>query len=264
LYAHNRLARYLADVPERIKIFEQVGQLSLAYMTAATHGLTEDAARLEAELEGAGMSKPALLPDAKLLVPPTPILRGDNWPLLTVSQGFFEGALKGGYVAEDEAAGGALDLGADDDDLDMAGGAWGEDDLDLDDDGAIGNGGGRDSALDLGDDEEGGGWGEDDDLDLDLGDEEGAESGAADSAMADALAVPSEGKPLPQLWMGNSNIAADHAAAGDFTSAMQLLHRQIGVTNFEPLRKSFMATYTGAMCSLPGLPSMPAITSYVT
>ena len=94
--------------------------------------------------------------------------------------------------------------------------------------------------------------------------EEGAESGAADSAMADALAVPSEGKPLPQLWMGNSNIAADHAAAGDFTSAMQLLHRQIGVTNFEPLRESFMATYTGAMCSLPGLPSMPAITSYVT
>ena len=51
---HNAL--YLADVPERIKIFEQVGQLSLAYMTAATHGLTEDAERLEAELEAVGMS----------------------------------------------------------------------------------------------------------------------------------------------------------------------------------------------------------------
>ena len=219
LSPHRSITRYLADIPERIKIFEQVGQLSLAYMTAATHGLAEDAARLEAELESAGMSKPELLPNAKLLVPPTPILRGDNWPLLTVSQGFFEGALKGGYVPEEDGAGGSLDLGADDEDLDMAGGAWGEDNLDLDDDGAIA---GRESPLDLGDDEEGGGWGEDDDLDLDLGDEEGADGGAADSAMADALAVPSEGKPLPQLWMGNSNIAADHAAAGDFTSAMQV------------------------------------------
>ena len=255
---HNAL--YLADVPERIKIFEQVGQLSLAYMTAATHGLTEDAERLEAELEAVGMSKPELLANPKLLVPPTPILRGDNWPLLTVSQGYFEGALKGG-VPDDEAT--SANLGADDDlDLDAAGGGWGDDDdLDLD-----GDGGGRESPLDLDDDGEGGGWGgDDDDLDLDFGEEDASAAGAAadDAAMADALAVPSEGKAIPSLWMSNSNIAADHCAAGDFTSAMQLLHRQIGVTNFEPLRQSFMATYTGAMALAPGMPSMPSMDSYL-
>ena len=28
--------------------------------------------------------------DARLMMPPTPILRDENWPLLTVSKGFFE------------------------------------------------------------------------------------------------------------------------------------------------------------------------------
>jgi len=42
----------------------------------------------------------------ELFVPPTPILREDNWPLLTVSKGFFEGVLsgevKGDYAGMDD------------------------------------------------------------------------------------------------------------------------------------------------------------------
>lgn len=38
---------------------------------------------------------PVTDPNAKLLLPPTPILREDNWPLLTVSKGFFETLAKG-------------------------------------------------------------------------------------------------------------------------------------------------------------------------
>ena len=68
------------------------GQTALAYVTAATHGLVEDAERLAGGLE----EVPALDPAAQLLLPPQPILREDNWPLLTVSKGFFENLAAGG------------------------------------------------------------------------------------------------------------------------------------------------------------------------
>ena len=66
---------------------------SLAYLTAATHGLTEEAEEL-AESFGEEEKKPDLYPGARLLQPPPPIcMQESNWPLLTVSKGFFEGAM---------------------------------------------------------------------------------------------------------------------------------------------------------------------------
>lgn len=50
--------------------------------------MEEEAAALAEEI-GEG-SLPQVGGDALLLMPPTPILREDNWPLLTVSKGFFE------------------------------------------------------------------------------------------------------------------------------------------------------------------------------
>jgi hypothetical protein len=48
----------------------------------------EDAARLADML---GDATPlADVAAARLMVPPTPVMREDNWPLLTVSKGFFE------------------------------------------------------------------------------------------------------------------------------------------------------------------------------
>ena len=74
------------------------GQGALAYVTAATHGLEEAAARLEEGLapELVAELKAGLDPGAQLLLPPAPILREDNWPLLTVSKGFFESLAAGG------------------------------------------------------------------------------------------------------------------------------------------------------------------------
>ena len=40
---HNAL--YMGDVRERVRILEDAGQGALAYVTAATHGLEEEAAR---------------------------------------------------------------------------------------------------------------------------------------------------------------------------------------------------------------------------
>ncbi len=83
---HNAL--YLGDVPERIRILIDAGQLPLAYITAATHGLTEQAEALAAQLEAAGLPiPPPLHPNPKLLYPCLPITRdAGNWPLLERSQ----------------------------------------------------------------------------------------------------------------------------------------------------------------------------------
>ena len=46
---HNAL--YLGDVEERVRILEEVGQLSLAYLLAESHGFTEDATRLKQRIK---------------------------------------------------------------------------------------------------------------------------------------------------------------------------------------------------------------------
>ena len=66
----------------------------LAYLTAQTHGLVEEA---ESILAVAGLTPEDItdLPtNGQLLKPPTPIIRqiDSNWPLLTVSRSFFDSA----------------------------------------------------------------------------------------------------------------------------------------------------------------------------
>ena len=120
---HNAL--YTGDVRERCKILEQAGHYPLAYLTAATHGLADDANRLAQVLTDSGVPVPAVDPAVgKLLTLPTPLVREDNWPLLTVTKGFFEGVLAGDVAASDYAS-------FADEDLEGAGAGWG-DDLDLD------------------------------------------------------------------------------------------------------------------------------------
>ena len=65
---------------------------------------------------------PEVHPNAKLLIPPPPIMQAEsNWPLLTVSKGFFEGIVsKGpGVIASMEA-----------EDLEPEG--WGDEELIID------------------------------------------------------------------------------------------------------------------------------------
>jgi coatomer protein complex subunit alpha (xenin) len=50
--------------------------------------MEEEAAALAEEIGEAHL--PAIPSGGQLLLPPLPILREDNWPLLTVSKGFFE------------------------------------------------------------------------------------------------------------------------------------------------------------------------------
>ena len=134
-------ALYVGDVRERVKTLEDSGQLPLAYLTAKTHGLTEEAERLRQDLD----EEPELDErEEGLLFPPIPIMREANWPLLTVSKGFFDSAIPkpdSKQQARIEEINEAME------EIE-AGGAWGEDDLD-------------DTALpenDVEDEDEDGGW----------------------------------------------------------------------------------------------------------
>lgn len=87
-------ALLLGDVKERISILKNCGQNSLAYLTAATYGYEEEAQELGECITADGKSLPEINDNnnAILLNPPIPVQQAEsNWPLLTVTRGFFEG-----------------------------------------------------------------------------------------------------------------------------------------------------------------------------
>ncbi|WAR05033.1 COPA-like protein [Mya arenaria] len=97
---HFQNALFLGDVQERVKILSNCGQKSF----------------------GEEERVPDLYPGATLLNPPPPITQQEaNWPLLTMSKGFFEddefGGEEAGVGGEDGTEGGGWDV--DDEDLEL-------------------------------------------------------------------------------------------------------------------------------------------------
>jgi hypothetical protein len=71
---------------------------------------------------------------------------------------------------------------------------------------------------------------------------------------ARAPAPHAPGVPASQKWLERrSQLAAEHAAAGAFSSALSLLHRQLGVVAFEPLKPLMLELYSASHAALPGL-----------
>ena len=238
---HNAL--YLGDIRERVKILENAGHLPLAYITAAVHGLHDIAERLAADL---GDNVPSL-PEGKshsLLIPPSPIMCGGDWPLLRVMKGIFEGGLDNvGRNAQEE-------------DEEAADADWGED-LDIVDGENMQNG---DIGMVLEDGEvheenEEGGW----DLeDLELPPELDTPK-TSSHARSSVFIAPTPGMPVNLIWTQRSSLAAEHAAAGNFDTAMRLLSRQLGIRNFAPLKPLFFDLHMGSHTYLRALSSSPVI-----
>jgi coatomer protein complex subunit alpha (xenin) len=259
---HNAL--YLGDIEERVHVLEEVGQLALAYITAGTAGLKEDVERLRKRIEDAGATVPALPANAKLMMPPSPVLPNqENWPEVEVERDVFAEAVRAAQESKSLDDGGTEGPGYDDDDLDdaMASGPLGGD-------GSGGSGSGKnggdltlddDEDLGFGNDSDGGGWGgggSDDDLDLGSDDDISGldDSGDAGESGGDGFYVPpNPGSPPSQFWT-DSPLASDHIAAGSFQTAMRLLERQIGVVNFAPMKDAFMAVSLASSVQLNGLP----------
>merc|ERR1712223_1932861 len=258
---HFQNALYLGDAKERVKILQNCGQDSLAYLTAQTHGLEEEAEAVKASLPEDAVL-PKLLPGAQLLKPPPPIVQTEaNWPLLTVSKGFFEGikAVRGGAgpgLPVVQAAPSALDMGDEAMDISNAGAGW-----DDDDEAGFGDEEGEkfeDAEAD-GDGE--GGWDVDDE-DLDLGPEIEAETPAASGGDESYFVAPTKGTNPRQIWANNSSCPVDHILAGTFESACRLLHDQVGVVNFEKYKQLFMTIYARSGTSFTALPLLPSLTGY--
>lgn len=241
----------LGDVAERIKILRNVGQTTLAYLGAATHGFENESQALREQLEAAGQPVPAVNPSAVLLQPPPPIAQAEsNWSLLTRSKGFFDGAMAARTIAAGTAAV--------EDDSGAADG-WGEDaDLELDDEekkpSAAAVSGGE-----SGDEE--GGW-EVDAEDLELPTDLGTSATGAEDGDSGYYVPPTRGQPPSQSWVTHSQLAVDHATAGSFETAFRLLHDQIGIVNFEPFRPMFMSALGRARTAFAGLPNTPSLYSY--
>ena len=235
---HNAL--YLGDVAERVKILEAAGQLPLAYLTASGHGLTEVAARLAAELGDLVPVLPAGKEKPSLLIPPPALTCAGDWPLLRVMKGIFDGGLEVSAADEDEDTGGAgVGWGGDDD----------EDDLDI-------VNVEEQPKAEVGDGEEAdeeGGWEMED---LELPAELDTPKGAATAAV---FIVPSAGVPVSQLWTQKSPLAGEHAAAGDFATAMRLLTRQLGIKNFGPMKPLFIDLHAGSHSYLRAASLAPVI-----
>ena len=263
---HNAL--YLGNVQERVQVLRECGQLQLAYLTAMTHGMEDVALALQEEL---GDKVPELpdLANAKLLIPPTPILRESNWPLLEVKKGFFE-RLDEEPVEEKTAAEGEAerqyvdsgDEGEEEEEKDVLG--WGdkekEDVLDMD-----GGAKKKKGAAPKAEEEEvGAGWGDDLELELPEGSEPLAEekesaSSAASASSGSYFVMPLPGKSSLTRWATNSSLAADLIAAGSFDLAMHMLNKQLGIVQFAPLKEHFLTLANATVTYLPTLPGAPPI-----
>mmetsp|Transcript_11360 Transcript_11360/g.13438 ORF Transcript_11360/g.13438 Transcript_11360/m.13438 type:complete len:1222 (-) Transcript_11360:338-4003(-) len=249
---HNAL--YLGDVKERVKILEEAGQLPLAYVTAKTHGLEEDMARIVDKLDGNEPSSEITTDEPRLLEPPAPILKEDNWPLLTVTKGFFEGSF-----AQGDAGAGAGGAGfgmeeADGGDVELEGGWADDDDLGLPGEEAAG------VPVEPGEgdeDDDEGGWEMED---LELPPDTELDVGAA-GGKDDFFVAPTPGVPCSQRWAQKSRLAGEQAAAGAFDNAMRLLHRQLGVVNFAPLKPYMLDICNGSHGILPGLAGLEPVTT---
>lgn len=243
-------ALVLGDVKERFSILKNCNQKSLAYLTAATHGMEEEAQEMAALIEAEGKDVPKLTPNAKLFKGPLPIQPADsNWPLLTVSRGFFEGqqmSRQATTVSKALATSEGVDADVED--------GWGDDaDLKLDDEededemkDALGTPDGEGAGWDVGDD------------DLELPEELANKLAQSDTKDGDYFAAPTKGVPQSQIWTNGSLLAADHIRAGSFETAFRILNEQVGVVNFEPYKKLFSFLFVGSRTSYSCLPNLPS------
>jgi len=69
-------------------LFQGCGQLTLAYLTATAHGLTDEAESLAPHINEDDQAESVkATQNAELMIPSPPLIQSEsNWPLLTVSK----------------------------------------------------------------------------------------------------------------------------------------------------------------------------------
>lgn len=234
-----------------------INPVPLAYLTAKSNGLTEQAEEILAQ---AGKTEDEIeMPEAasQSLHVPQPViqLQDNNWPLLTVSRSFFEGSFSLDQKNDQQTAAPGLQFTDDIEDIEEAGGDWGADDEnEVTGISQVPHGGDED---DLEGDDEEGGWDIDTDIKIQMQEQTQAPLETTE------FVAPTAGTSESSSWIQSSPLASDHIAAGSFETAMQMLNRQVGIVNFEPLKSRFMAIYQASRASLSGNPNIPSMWVYL-
>lgn len=203
-------------------------------MTAKTHGMEEECQNI-LELSGLTEDQITLPATGKASATPKAIVPTfrQNWPTKVSSTTVFEEVLMGQDGSQEQAAAtnGFMDAEAESSHADAQQNGFEEPEEEED---AQGWDMGEDAPVEA---------------ESDFVHVEGPEAGAG-SSEAD-------------LWARTSPVAADHVAGGSFDTAMQLLSRQVGAVNFEPLQERFEEIYLASRTFLPANPGMPPLVNYV-
>ena len=219
----------MGDVNDQVHNLMEAGQVQLAYLTAQTYGLYEEAERI---LKISGAKAPALFDNPKLTRAPLRI-RPDssNWPIIGSSNRVQSSNPE---QAEQESLSPVLKQA----DL-QAGGDWGDDiDAPSEEPAALKSATSAFDNLELEDD----GWAAGDDIAL------------SEAPPTPKYEPPAINPPIKDSYL-KSNAASDHIAAGSFETAMEKLSTQGGIVNFEPLRKHFLAIHASCFTFVSVLPS---------
>jgi len=260
---HNALL--LGDAEERVKVLEDSGNMPLAYISAVLHGLDEAAERIKICIETNDGTVEGLLDKVsttgklagRLLQPPTPIVRATNWPTIEVAKTTLEDfdntepevEVTTKEVHEQFAS---TPMEGIDSFEETEGVTSAINDLDFNE------------SLDL--DDDGGDWA-DEDFDLGMEDETPAPAPVTDDVSEftetagnfSGFNMPDSGRPPAACWSVNSSHAAVHIAGGGASRALQLLNRQIAVSDFSKLRNAMIGSYLGSLTSMPGVPGSPSM-----
>ncbi|CCH61765.1 hypothetical protein TBLA_0F02230 [Henningerozyma blattae CBS 6284] len=229
----------------RSSIFEEAGSSALAYAVAKANN---DEATVNAILDASELTdSDVVLPDVMNTIESTNVLSlstpFNKWTLKDAELSYFEKAVLGQIEdlnIEDTEANDDNNNSTQDVTTEFA-----DSEGDIFDNADVG--GADDDAWDMGEE------------DLDLGND--FEEGQADETLEEN---ESEEITETSAWIKNSKLAGVLAASGAFDAAAQALNKQVGIVNFEPLRKNFIGVYEGARTYMSTTPNeLPSIKGHI-
>ncbi|KAJ6249225.1 coatomer subunit alpha [Anaeramoeba flamelloides] len=277
---------FLNSIEERIEMLIQNGRTSLAFLLANNNGLLELAEKIkndylnndEKKIQNLLKFQEQKKQKSNLLLTPTPIIKNtnsnnknknysqnqnhNNWPLLRIER--------------ESKINLSMDSNRNEQTIEKAQGGWGMDGMDnLDDlqfglDFGVPNNNNNEND-NMGQESGGGGGGWDIDLNLEnlIPKEELNELNSSLEATKEVSSTfdnslfiaPTRGKSHSEKLLETSEIPAEFIASGQFDIAMKLLNRQIGITNFKPLKEVFLKIFLSSNNTIKYFPLLKPISN---
>jgi coatomer protein complex subunit alpha (xenin) len=223
-------------------MFQVSGQKSLSYVTHYVHKLNieDNSQNYCTDNQYINIGKEAIY-----LCPPIPIFQTDNnWPLLTISKGFFDCTILPKNKNSISAS-----LVPQENNINIEGWDSEEDENNVKDD--IKNREFDNKIINT--PNESAGWDvEDVDIPIEL------QTNSILKSNETYFSPPLNGISISQNWKNNSQLAIDHILAGSYNTAFRLLYEQIGILKFDKYKLLFMNTYLCSRISMTLFSNIPS------